>query len=643
MNKKEITRDNNIKGERKSKKNFLKLFTKENKNRKKLRLIKNVSPNLQFQWKNCEINNTILDLQLFSYKLLEAKHNSTPEQYSRIVYNILIKKKKCHLFAYFKEMAIYTNSLKDNLRRYYAYRETKERIPKYVSSRKNYLLYFCRPFYTNYEINRLMVMHKEKVAPIFYNNNYAEEKEEKDQKNKKENTFDFQIFNKRISEEIENFNICTFVFLDGCIKKIKKNKNEKFIDLNKEEPSTINGNSNVITITQRYSNEERVMNQKKRIGKDNNSSNNQMIVPQNNNSISLLINELENRDNNPKENKEINNNHIIPNKSKNNDNNCIIIQGGKTTNNINININYLTIGHKLLSPKGDCKKIVNGITPINNRLIRKEIYDSNNAHKIIAKIAKKENTNNFFIKLKQISSKKINNYLESTPQKNIKDTKKSKNSTLTLPPPIKNMLQNKKYIKICPSPIKNNNYKQINNYIKTRDNPLKEARNKYVFRGGYNGGSKTNSLKYKNVSISENKKITIYTNDTNNNNYIQNLKICESTKINNDINNINNSKNILILSDRGKKSASNMHKKQKKIFGSIMKINDRNIQYLKIKKNKIENNKAFSPLIKREPIYNKLNNRNYKIKELKLKKRDLNLNKFSNIPHKVIRAKSTGK
>ena len=60
----------------------------------------------------------------------------------------------------------------------------------------------------------------------------------------------------------------------------------------------------------------------------------------------------------------------------------------------------------------------------------------------MAKISKKENTNNSFIKYKQ----KTSNYLESSaPQKNIKDKKKSKNSNRTLPLPTKNVNQKKVY------------------------------------------------------------------------------------------------------------------------------------------------------------------------------------------------------
>ena len=85
-----------------------------------------------------------------------------------------------------------------------------------------------------------MVKYRGKFAQVFYNNNFAE----------KEEKYDFQIFSKRISEEIENCDIWTFVTSEGDIKGVNNNiENEKLIDNLKEmqiEQSTINGNNDII-------------------------------------------------------------------------------------------------------------------------------------------------------------------------------------------------------------------------------------------------------------------------------------------------------------------------------------------------------------------------------------------------------------
>ena len=80
-NKKEINqiRQNHIKP-------LYKMFMDENKNnKKKLHLIRsnnNHSKIYKYHGKNCE-GDTNINFQLFSYKILEAKHNSTPEIYQR--------------------------------------------------------------------------------------------------------------------------------------------------------------------------------------------------------------------------------------------------------------------------------------------------------------------------------------------------------------------------------------------------------------------------------------------------------------------------------------------------------------------------------------------------------------------------------
>ena len=138
----------NKKEDKLNKKPLFKIFMEEN-NKKKLHLLKNNISNSKdsgYQFKQYEgdkfYTNKHLNLQLFSFKVLEAKHNSTPEIYLKITLNILVKKKKSHLLAYLNELAIATGTLKDYLKRFYNYNETKERIPKYVSYYKNYLTFF---------------------------------------------------------------------------------------------------------------------------------------------------------------------------------------------------------------------------------------------------------------------------------------------------------------------------------------------------------------------------------------------------------------------------------------------------------------------------------------------------------------------
>ena len=47
-----------------------------------------------------------INLQLFSFKILEAKHNSTPDLYLKKNLNNLILNRKCHLLAVINELPL---------------------------------------------------------------------------------------------------------------------------------------------------------------------------------------------------------------------------------------------------------------------------------------------------------------------------------------------------------------------------------------------------------------------------------------------------------------------------------------------------------------------------------------------------------
>ena len=715
--KKDILFSNNN-DNKNNQKPLYKIFMEQNKNnKKKLHLIKgniSESKDFQFQWKNCEGDKTIrknLNLQLFSYKILEAMHNSTPEYYLKITLKNLIKKRKCHTLAYFNEISICTSTLRDYLKRFYTYKESKERIPKYVSYYKNYLLFFCRPFFINTLLNKQMVKHMEKVAQIFYNENYADEDEDKKKEKNEEN---IQIFNKKISEEIENCDVFTVVTSEAAMKQIQsinkkiiKNNEFKKIENNinkfdnklmanhnnnihflnnlksiEIEQSTILQNSYKITTIG-----EQKVNVKKKISFNMKKSNKDYInKEQPTNTLNIIINELDNNNNSNKKDNNINDNclekikEIINNPKNNNNNiinegknllnninnNCIVIQGGKTTNNINIHINHLTIGHKYIA-KNEKYNIINGLSDLNNCSSK----NINNSKKIIKKLKNKEQNNSI---KERNTNKKVNNYISSSiPQKlSIKDKNKNKNSSLTLPQPAQNMLSTitKKIAKICPSPNTinnyNNNYNQINiNNLKNK--PLKETRNKSVFRGGYNSGYMTNLHNIKNnisnFSKSQQKfgRITINTNNTN---YLKNvinnnMNINYGTTKMKKKNNIFYSKNIL-SGERGGRSTSNIQKRPKKVFSSILQFNGSNVQIFNLK-NTIGNNSKNSeninivspiakekkndiipPIKKNENIYYKENNRGLKIKDYKLRGKQINLHKILNIPQSNKRTKSTG-
>ena len=594
--RKRILSPKNQKGEKIMKQPLFKMFM--NDSNRKLHLLKhNISNSKDSSFSNQNENsdkkkiqhkNMHLNLQLFSYKILEAKHNSTPELYLKRTLNILIKRKKCHYVADFNERILSMCQLRDFLKRYYTIEETKERIPKYVSYYKNYLTFFCRPIFVSYITNKKMVRHMEKVAQVFYNENYAEEEKDDKEKSKKKEK-NIVIFNKKIKKEIEDGDIYTVVTSEAAMKQIQKmnNKvNKKIMDNpnSNNEKNVIENNINPIKIDEIsiYDNNYKITPIKGIDGNIEINTNeiisdlkNKDIIPQTTNSINLLIEELQSKEIKSDSNniKPENNKEII----KNMHNNCIVIKGGKTTNNINININHLTISQKASSKKDDEPNIISN-----------ENKNNNPKNKYIKKF-KNSNTNTKERNNNQKSTNENKNELKTDKEKEKdkdKDKEKHKTKTfqLTLPPPSHNSLSrtnsvvNKNFNQIFPKTINNNNNIKQNIEIKSPS----------LLKNGYNG-TVTSLHKYisfgkGNSSQNQIAKKTLYTNYSNRlSNIFKNMNYGTS-KASKNIN-IVYTKNAGILSGERTRSISSMKNRQKRIIYSSLHFNGSNLHLLNLKNN----------------------------------------------------------
>ena len=605
--------------------------------------------------KKIQPKNMNLDLQLFSFKILEAKYNSTPELYLKRNLNILIKRKRCHFLANFNENMLNMCQLRDYLKRYYTYEETKERIPKYVSYYKNYLTFFCRPFFTGYIINKKMVKHMEKVAQVFYNENYAEEDNTPKEKSKKNREKNIIIFSKKIKKEIEDADIYTVVNSESAKKQIpklnillikklpiktkiidqiniikKENANENDINHIKIDEISVEQNNKEITAIKKSS-ENVEINTNEIVQELNNKD----LNPPTSNSINILIEQLKSKGikNDSSNNQEEN----LKKEIKNIQNNYIEINEGKITNNINININNLIIGQKPFSKKDNqFNKISNdeGIIKSNNSK-NKKIKKIRNAN-----INKNEQNNNQ--KSTNENKNNVNNNKEI--EKNTEENKKQKKTfTLTLPPPNHNSLSrtnsviNKNFNQIFPNTLNNNSLKHNKN-IKGQN----------LVKNGYNGTA-TNLQKYISFAKGNNSqshlgKQTVYANDSNRLNSIFNNINNRTSKASKNIN-IINIKNAGILSGERTRSISNMKNRQARIIYSSLRFNGSNKQLINLKNNigimknsdnkssstdkrfhefNIKNNKI--PMIRNKEEENKTSK-----KRVKLKGKHLNLQKLLNI------------
>ena len=513
-------------------------------------------------------NPNKVNLQFFSFKILEAKHNSTPELYIKKNLNNLILKRKCHLLSMLNEIAIDTNFLREFIKRFYTYEESKERIPKYVSYYKNYLLFFCRPVFSDLACNRRMVKHMERIAQIFYNENYAEdenkelielkEKSSLHQKNEHISP-NFVIFNQEVKQDIENCEKFTDTSANNDKNDDNKTlcKDDYLLLLEKEykitpiytntdkngdikiKKTTINisdNNSFDLLIKELEKTKKESKNKKPKqnnfnsnsnfynSNNNNNINNNSVMVIDYFNNISKIIFNKKSKNNSLKNNKKILHKSLKYSSSfkkkntynkitKDQINNINTNSHSKIINNINININQLTIGQKTIN----INKNHNFMKKNNSKKAYQKIINNN---------SNKDNNNNYLLN-KNI----FIGYL----------TNKNKNISLGLPSPANifptkyNYLNKRSCLNIYKKqPLSNynsNNLSLYNNHINTRNKSvLKIGDNNKGYSASLNNYKKT--LK-KNISIN---------NDGSHLNSMYNLlNNNRTTKKNIKINNYNNS------------------------------------------------------------------------------------------------------
>ena len=563
------------------------------------------------------INDIYLNLHYFSYKILEAKHSSTPEIYLQILLNNLIMKKKGHLLACINEMAINTNILKESLKRFYYKEESRDRIPKYVSYYQNYLKFFCRPIFSEYFINKKMVKHMEKVAQIFYNENYVNEKPVEDSITHKK--INFKIFTKAVTEDIENCDKCTIVMHtdnnDRSKNIIPENNKNNIKNVNDAKSKTININPNnklyfnnndldllekIYKLTPIYDNSKKNQMEeeckktelnsykliikelghkkkvkskesaRKKISKDNNK----ILSHYNNifeyfNSLSGLL--FGKRRKRPfYKNNSINNKYFKKKDKKKFEN--YDSNNNKVINNLNININQLTLGQKSFNPVSESN---------NNTLYKKGKRSMIRARK-----------NNSMI-LRDRSSK---NPFGNLTSKNFENKKRSDSFKLILP--INGI--------IGYNSSKNRKIPVIN-----LNSNISNTRNKSNLRGGsagrINNGCITSLHKYKKKNIKSKNfgKMTIYTNNSNN---IKNIGI-NSKKFKNSLNNnsgimsFNSNNNHNSISCLYKNSFLSLmspyfwHKRHKNNISLKKNISILSYERIRNNNNKSKNQKrAFSPV-----------------------------------------------
>ena len=142
------------------------------------------------------------------HKTLFLKYGKkTKQNYQKFIITNLINSKNCRLVALLKDRMI-LDFIDEFLKRYYKKKESKNQIPKLVIYYKNYLRFFCKPIFRNFSLNNIIQHNGEKLAEIYYNNNYGKNSKNNHNNNKLKSPNQFKIiFTKSIKESINDISI----------------------------------------------------------------------------------------------------------------------------------------------------------------------------------------------------------------------------------------------------------------------------------------------------------------------------------------------------------------------------------------------------------------------------------------------------
>ena len=216
---------------------------------------KNISKEIKPK-KTSQLIKDIKKLFFISNLKMKKKYDVTKNKYNKIVINTLLNSDNCHLVAIFKEQLL-SNYYQEFLRRQYKLSEARERIPKFSGYYKNYLFFFCKPTFTNFQMNSIINNYGEKRAEIYYkkvyqggksseedenNDGFQESDSEEDSKSEqKNNNNETRLINTGIKEEIDNVTIMTTISSNGNNNTINLNLENEKIEVfseNKCEKST---------------------------------------------------------------------------------------------------------------------------------------------------------------------------------------------------------------------------------------------------------------------------------------------------------------------------------------------------------------------------------------------------------------------
>ena len=227
---------------------------------------------------NDQLNKKINDFDKFLIMNNQLqKHNSTPNQKNIMIVNDIIDTKTNHYLAVFKDYLI-ADYIDEFLKRYFTVDECEELIPKFYLYYKNYLKFFCRGLFIDFQANKIIQNNGEFQAELYYNNNYGSKHTKKGKKALEENISENSRSNsksessqdyKNNNTNISKINKIKLIFSKSIRKKLggsesSKNSDKKDVSniyyKNNNETITLNDETKIYNDDNVYTNENSLIN-----------------------------------------------------------------------------------------------------------------------------------------------------------------------------------------------------------------------------------------------------------------------------------------------------------------------------------------------------------------------------------------------
>lgn len=166
---------------------------------------------------NSQINNvtSLKSLKWYITQRIKQKHNSKQITYNKVIINNLIYTKNCHIVCHFKDDLIF-NCPEEFLKRYYTTTESLDRLPTFAKYYKNYLAFFCKPYFVHPHLNIYIQKNGDNKAELYYVINYGKNKNKKNKNKEQDSKLKElnRIFDSTIKKNIDHVSITISDIID---------------------------------------------------------------------------------------------------------------------------------------------------------------------------------------------------------------------------------------------------------------------------------------------------------------------------------------------------------------------------------------------------------------------------------------------